>query len=345
MKKRIYLILICCTVVVLLGCTLEALFPHDKQVMIMTYNVQNLFDPYVNGNEYPEYTPEQGWSAQAYRQRLQRTASAVTQGHKLVPTIILFQEIENILVLQDLVSTHLSRHGFYQIAATNDADSPIQVGIASCYPITEVRIHAVKGSRSILECRLDINGSDLVIFNLHAKSRIGGVEETESQRRATAAAVTYRVKELLTYDPFLPIIVGGDFNESADAAIREPTTFDHALVPLQLPEAYRLGQEGSFVLSGEAPSENSWYTCWLDRKALLSSAGSGSYLYNGVWESFDQLLLNSAFFDRFGLEYHSAVLGSHSPLVDTKGRPVSYDLKTGQGYSDHLPVAVILSLP
>lgn len=325
------------------GCDLERMGLDDKQVMVMTYNVQNVFDPFVTGREYPEYTPEGGWSADHYHKRLERLSRAITQGHEMVPDIVLLQEIEHAGVLEDLVRLHLYRWGYQWFAATDDHDSPIQTGIISRYPITSVVIHRVQGTRSILESSVDIAGNEVRIFNLHAKSRREGVEETESLRVATARALSSRTRELVEMHPFLPLVIAGDFNESADAAVREGHAFQHALVPLDNPHATACIDAGSLAVTGNHPVPFSWYTWWLDRKISLMAGSDGSYLHQGVWESYDQLLLSPAFFDGFGLEFSDGYVAAFPPLCDENGHPDAWDVRAGRGFSDHLPVSVVLS--
>ena len=324
------------------GCDLNGAGSKSGRLVVMTYNVQNLFDPYVTGNEYPEYTPEGGWSADLYRTRLERLSRALTQGHETVPDIILLQEIENAGVLADLVRLHLGSWGFQWFAATSDRDSPIQVGVVSRFPIVHAITHAVQGTRSILECTIDTGGSEITILNLHAKSRIEGVEETEPLRLATSRAASARSDEIFRMRSFHPVIIGGDFNESADAAYREGGSFTHALVPIDVPDAQERKREGALIVTGATPPNGTWHSWWLDRRMLLLATCDGSYLYRGVWETYDQLLLSPAFFDDYGWEFQRGHVASFSPLCNEKGHPDAWDVRTGKGFSDHLPVSVVL---
>jgi endonuclease/exonuclease/phosphatase family metal-dependent hydrolase len=324
------------------GCDLEGSRVQPDRLVVMTYNVQNLFDPFVTGHEYPEYTPEEGWTAQRYRTRLERIANALTQGHGSVPDIMILQEIENAAVLEDLLRFHLGRYGFRWFAATGDRGSAIQTGMISRVPIIAARTHGVQGTRSILECTIESGGEDIVILALHAKSRIEGIEETEDLRLATSRAVSARADDLIAMNPFLPVIVAGDFNESADAILRDGASFTHALVPMDVPAAEIHGAAGALMLTGRVPPAGCWYSWWLDRGMMLLAASDGSYLHQGVWETFDQVLLSPAFFDAYGWEFQAGRVASFPPLCDGNGRPAAWDVRTDKGYSDHLPVSVEL---
>ena len=76
---------------------------------------------------------------------------------------------------------------------------------------------------------------------------------------------------------------------------------------------------------------------------VLLAQAQGSYWYEGVWETFDQLLLSPAFFDGYGLEYKTGQVGSGGFLCDEHNRPEAWNVQTGRGVSDHLPVYVILT--
>lgn len=325
------------------GCDLFNDTTPTSEVMIQTYNVQNLFDALVTGNEYPEYTPESQWTSAKYRQRLTQTARAITQGHGQVPDIVLLQEIEHVGVLEDLLQGPLASRGYQWYAATADESSAIQVGIISKFPITSAHIHSIASVRSVLEARVSIDGEEIAVFILHAKSRREGVLETEALRIATTRMLADRTAQLVEDEPFLPIVIAGDFNESADTYFRENQAFQTALIPVQAPLAEQHRAEGSLVVGGAIPHANSWYTWWLDSTQTLIAEMPGSYWYEGVWETFDQILLSPAFFDGFGLEFSRGTVGATQALLDDEKHPYRWDVRKNEGISDHLPVMVFLT--
>lgn len=325
------------------GCDLGGSFDDTGKVMIITYNVQNLFDTFVTGNEYPEYTPEEGWSAAAYAHRLERTARVITQGHEQIPDILVLQELEHIGVLEDLLKGPLKTRGYQWYATTADADSAIQTAVASRYPIQDARIHQADHVRSVLEVDIAIGSESFTLFALHAKSRREGVAETEPLRIAVAEIISERVQRLLEKQPLKPVVIAGDFNESADTYFREKQQFQTALVPVQASRAQEYGDLGSLIVGGSPPALQGWYSWWLDTSETLLSGAPGSYWYEGVWETFDQILLSPAFFDGFGLEYAHGHVGSSQMLFDEHGHPYRWDVRKETGVSDHLPVAVTLT--
>lgn len=325
------------------GCELAGNPSDSDGLTIVTYNVQNLFDTLVSGSEYPEYTPEQGWSAQAYARRLEQTGRAITQGHVCVPDILALQEIEHVGVLEDLLGGPLKSRGYQWYAVTADSGSAIQTAVASRFPIIEARVHRGASTRSALEVKIDVGSEQIVLFALHAKSRREGVEETEALRIDLANLINDRVKELVKENPLLPVVIAGDFNESADSYFREDEGFQTALVPVQAADSQAYKRLGSFIVGGSTPTEGGWYTWWLDSSQTLMNTVEGSYWYGGVWESFDQILLSPAFFDSYGLEFSRGYVGMNSQLLDDDGHPDRWNVQKKSGISDHLPVAVTLS--
>jgi len=324
------------------GCELFNERSDDDQLVIMTYNVQNLFDALVTGNEYPEYTPEGGWTTRMYDQRLETTARAIVQGHGVIPDIVVLQEIEHVGVLEDLLSGPLSSRGYQWYGATVDTDSAIQTGILSRFPIDAMRIHSLEGQRSVLEALFDLEGDSLTLFALHGKSRREGAEETAPMRIAMTRMIGERVREIHEYEPLMPVVVAGDFNVSADSYHRVNGEYQTALVPLQSDSAEYHRQRGSLIVGGSPPGQGYWYTWWLDPGQSILAEMPGSYWYKGVWETFDQVLLSPGFFDGYGLEFSEGKVGAASMLIDERGRPRRWDVTKGVGVSDHLPVIVIL---
>jgi endonuclease/exonuclease/phosphatase family metal-dependent hydrolase len=324
------------------GCELDRLPCGDDTLVVMTYNVQNLFDPYLDGSEYAEYTPQGGWTGEGYLLRLERVSQAIVQGCALLPDVVVLQEIEHDRVLTGLLERHLASRGFQWYAATDDPYSAIQTGVVSRLPILDARVHGVAGSRSILEVTVDAAGSPVVILALHAKSRREGVEETEGQRIELTTVLQCVTRELLDKDPQAQVMIAGDFNESSDAFLREGGVLQTALVPYNVDSAPEYAKQGSLLLCGSNPSQGTWYSWWLDRTSLITANVDGSYWYKGVWETFDQILLSPGFFDDKLWEYDHGQVGARHLLCNASGYPYAWNLALKEGYSDHLPVYMVL---
>ena len=341
-KKQCVLLMLPLIVFALYGCDLDRPPGGEGKLVVMSYNVQNLFDAYVDGTEYSEYTPEGGWSGDGYAQRLNHVGRAIVQGSGVLPDIVVLQEIENDRVLAELLDRELSSRGFRWYAATADPGSAIQTGVISRFPIISATIHGVPGCRSILQVTIDANGSPLVILAFHAKSRLEGVRETEGQRIDLAKVLQSITEEKLAEDSLTEILLAGDFNESADAFLREGGLLQTALIPADSPMAPGFSADGSLLLCGKPPQDGQWYSWWLDRSSVLSANTAGSYWYKGVWETFDQILLSPGCFNGSGWDFVQGQVCAQRMLCDASGHPYAWNLSLKEGYSDHLPVYVVL---
>jgi len=346
--KRLGLLCIVLLVVFMLlgcGCELDRRPCGDGRLVVMTYNVQNLFDPYFDGTEYPEYTPQGGWTGEGYLLRLERVSRAILQTGAMLPDVVVMQEIEHDRVLTTLLERHLAKRGFQWYATTADPNSAIQTGVISRLPITSARVHGVEGSRSVLEVTVDAGGVPVVVLALHAKSRSEGIEATEGQRIALSRVLHTVVEELFLANPMAEVLIAGDFNESADAYLREGSLAQTALVPAGSSGAATFAAEGSLVLSGGPPTAGQWYSWWLDRSSGITANLDGSYWFRGVWETFDQILLAPGFFDGKGWDFEQGQVVAQHLLCDASGYPYAWDISLKEGFSDHLPVYMVLRRP
>lgn len=324
------------------SCSLAGPALRSDRFTVTTYNVQNLFDSITDGTEYQEFTPGGGWTGSCYPLRLERTAQAIVQGMPMLPDVVVLQEIEHERVVEDLVSRHLAKRGFAWFATTADPAAPIQVGIISRHPIEAAFVHGVGGGRSVLEARVMTPHGIVVVFGLHAKSQREGESETEQQRIATTRTVGQASLAVRSALPGVPLIVAGDFNESADISLRNTHGGQTALVVPQASNAAIHAANGSLMITGSVPGAQQWHCWWLDRQALFDAQSQGSYRYGGVWETFDQVLVSPECFDSTGWEFERGQVHADPQLCTSEGYPSAWDDKKSTGYSDHLPVYVVL---
>jgi endonuclease/exonuclease/phosphatase family metal-dependent hydrolase len=149
----------------------------------------------------------------------------------------------------------------------------------------------------------------------------------------------------------IPVIVMGDLNENHDEFFRTGQSSISALMPDDSLTAEITGgvQADFLILSQEKPprvsafSEASQeivalYTPW-DNELL-----GGSYNYQNEWESIDHFLLSDALFDNAGWDFDSCALLNAAPFIKDNGKPYIYNMDTGNGLSDHLPLLLNLKL-
>ena len=190
-------------------------FPNNeapKKLVIVSYNVCNLFDDVKNGTEYPEFDPSNGiWTSALYRQRMNNIAEIISETEpQNGPDIICLQEIENKKVIKDLATVWLNKFSYTDYISADNEGSAITTGIISRYPVKKTVNHSLyikefDNLRIITEALIAIDNNDFYIFNCHFKSKIGGDEETEPARIRAAEAITTRCREIYLENPPKPV--------------------------------------------------------------------------------------------------------------------------------------------
>ncbi|MDR0513000.1 MAG: endonuclease/exonuclease/phosphatase family protein [Treponema sp.] len=327
---------------------------NDQSVFVVAqWNVQTLFDGQEDGREYRDFREGAGWTAEKYQARITAISQAVLQMANPAPEIIGFSEIENAAVLRDLASGELSRSGYLWTAFANIPGAPIGLGFLSRFPLSDVRAHSitingVTAPRPVFEVRIEPEGKPLVIFLCHWKSKVGGVEVTAEQRRASAQVVHRRLAEIKGKEPGTPVIIMGDLNENHDEFERHLGGLFSALLPDNYEAALLAGSQAPdfLVISNEKPPRSNYFPEGIH--ALYSPWGNektgGSYFFRDRWETIDHFLLSAALFDGEKWEFeNSLVLNSH-PFTLPDGTPNRYNPRSGRGLSDHLPLLLFLRI-
>ena len=270
---------------------------------IAQWNVQNLFDGNNDGTEYLEYTHQNGWSTKFYRSRLENVESVLSYPGLSKAEILVLNEVENQNVVSDIMHLDvLQKRGFLWQACASEEGGAISVAVISSIPIADVRLHSVQGARPVVETRFEICGRNVYVLALHGKSNLGEEEEVVSLRQMTGAAIEQRTRYLRTNDPSSLIVIAGDFNEDpCDGNIIRDMTLWHSF-----------WDEGGFKTAG-------------------------SYLYDGAWLHYDNILLSTDYITEAGVEKTGI-------LTDTGGSPNRWRRELLSGVSDHLPVWVQVKL-
>jgi endonuclease/exonuclease/phosphatase family metal-dependent hydrolase len=336
----------------------------EHSVIIMTWNVQALFDGTETGNEYDEYREAAGWSREKYAGRLNVIAKAVEGIEPEPPDIIAIQEIESGQVLEDLAAA-LSKYGYAWTHFAGNPEMSLGLGILSRLPLDAAKIHSISADgdtapRPVLEARVSAGNESLALFVCHWKSKLGGEDATEANRRASARIILRRMRELAEEDPDLPVIIMGDLNENHDEFYRRNGAAISALLPDDLRAAelaglYEADGNDQNVLTGELwkdflvlskdkppaarhfPSQvTALYSPW------FQELSNGSYYYRNEWETIDHFLLSKQLFNGVGWEFDNSAAAAYQPFTATGGYPAAYNPRTGSGLSDHLPLLLFL---
>lgn len=333
MQKPVILILV--AFLIISSCSSEKK-KLSKQLTVVFYNVENLFDLQDEpGKSDEEFTPdgEKNWTKERYNKKLadiSRVLASVNSDE--LPEIIGLCEIENRKVLEDLVSHENIAKGRYKIVHHESPDfrgidcaliyrpkefkvlehSPIQVVLQDKPDYKTRDILYVKGKTK--------NQEELHIFVNHWPSRIGGVAQTEPIRVEVATILKEKIDAILKVSPGGNIIVMGDMND-------EP--INKSLVA---------------TLGAVAPN----YPGAVLKNLMFNpdNEGEGSYNYRGNWNMLDNLIVSESLLDDKGfrcqersgyifrrewMEYKNR--DGESVPNRTYGGPNYYG-----GISDHFPV-------
>lgn len=349
MKKRVAFLL-GFPIVFFISCTACSLpFGEENgsvELSILSWNVQNLFDDVSNGSEYEEFDPAtESWNSDLFYKRLNRVKEVLDKTLDHYPDIFLLQEIENLNTLNVLNSEILRGHYKWQILVEED-NSLIHTAVLSNIPISSVSTVETGfwgryRLRPLTEIKFDVNGSELILFNNHWKSKSGGSAATEAGRIQCAQMLTDRIGKLIAEDGQRLILAAGDFNENHDEYKKTGRVYQTALIP----EIESVPVEWSQSLYITSKGKNSrleegrlvLFSPWYDVNS------SGSYAYKSQWSKIDHFFLWKSFFNNRGFEYDSFTVLKDPLLLNDYNYPARWDNLTEEGYSDHLPILLKLT--
>jgi hypothetical protein len=229
----------------------------------------------------------------------------------------------------------------------------------SRFPFEQTTLHSITCNgetipRPLLEVRFRIEDTPLVCFVCHWKSKQGGADDTESLRKAAAQILLRRLQEIQEEDPALPVVIMGDLNENHDEFYRKDGLVISALLPDD-PRAAELAdytsdasakgvQKDFLILSQQKPPQSVYFAS--EAVVLYSPWGQelqeGSYMYQNSWETIDHFLLSPSLFDQKGWDFDACRVIKQEPFINAKGYPSTYNPRTGNGLSDHLPLELVL---
>ena len=309
---------------------------------VMFYNTENLFDT----DDDPEkddddYTPEGDfhWTRKRYFNKLDAVSKVIVAADEdNAPGLVGLCEVENETVMTDLTSRSALRAAGYRYVMTDSPDlRGIDVALLyrrTCFQYISheslgVSLVPLKNTptRDVLHVMGRIaSGDTLDIYVCHWPSRIGGVEQTEPLRMRAASMVRRSVDDVFAERRKPYVIIMGDLNDGPGA---------QALTDGLGTKPYR-----------EAVS--------LDDRNLVSvmdGLTDGSYRYEGYWDQYDQFVVSASLLNGLGCtEIKSARVfdfdflleddndyGGQKPMRTFHGR------KYQNGYSDHLPIGLVLS--
>ncbi|QZE13197.1 hypothetical protein K4L44_11430 [Halosquirtibacter laminarini] len=329
---------------------------NEKKILVLSYNVENLFDTHDDPKtKDDDFTPEgrNKWTQERYQKKIVDLSKVISaSGEGTLPALIGLCEIENRAVLTDLVNSEALKGGDYGIS---QFESPYYRGMdvallysKKVFKVKEEKVIPVTmlsnpkfTTRDILRVKGELNGESFFIYVNHWSSRRGGSEKSEPKRMIAASLLRRDVDQVLGDDRQANIIIMGDMNEDPDElALRDVLRANE--VPSDLS-----------TVSNDGTLFNMMY--YLDKQ------GKGTYNYHGKWNMLDNMIVSSNLLkkksgykvvmpspDKMDTDYPSSIfikkwftyfsdLGRTSPSK-TYGGPHYYG-----GFSDHYPIKIILT--
>ncbi|RMG79805.1 MAG: hypothetical protein D6707_07500, partial [Bacteroidetes bacterium] len=280
MKKKIFLFFILLTISQLVN-------SQEKQYLIVSYNVENLFDIYDDPNTRDEdFTPggKYGWKEGLYNKKLADIARVLGAIDSVnLPTVIGLYEVENRKVVEDLSHTGPLANQYGIIHKESPDKRGIDVAMlykkGSFKPLhySFYRVHLPDNdsatTRDILYVQGIIEQDTLNFFLNHWPSRWGGKSRSEIRRVAAAKLVREKVDSLFDVNPHAKIIIMGDFNDYPfDVSIYRFLNATNQRCPESERELYNLAAE-------------------------LAVNGLGSHAYKGEWGMLDQIIISRVLFN------------------------------------------------
>ena len=307
----------------------------NEPITLVTYNTQTFFDAVEDGTEFKEYKGSKSrWTDQKYKVRLERLKGTLfAAGEKLsgkkdrLPDIVVLQEVENDRVIEDFCKQLPSGENYpYAVCPPRSEKGAFTTVILSKYPIEQYFVHRLYTEqkvslRPLTEAVLNTGSKDnpqfLTVFAVHWKSKSGS-SDSAAVRAQQELQLIKKIQEHRERNPDIPFVVCGDFNQTLEEfnqLTNFPVCWDVS--------SYRTENE-----AGKQPN--------------------GSYYFKNSWEKIDHIFYESSASDYkvpeiasdAGQSYIEPLLFSvlYEPPLIEDGKPVRYNVLTGEGYSDHLPL-------
>ena len=311
------------------------------------YNLENLFDTCHDAghNDY-QYLPDgqYKWTGLKYTHKLRNMARVLSElGTDKLPgigcAVIGVSEVENAKCLTDLCNQEPLKARNFQFAHIEGPDSR-GVDCALLYNPKFFTVRNVKlvpyvyvrpedsghNTRGFLTVSGTLAGEHVTVIVNHLPSRFSGSFYREEGGRQIRL-----VKDsLLRDDPNVKIIIMGDMNDD----------------PQDKSMAEALGARRKM---NKVEKDGLWNPWW----DTLAS-GTGTLMYDGKWNLFDQIILSYSLLDVKGkkdystLKYYSHQIFRRDYLFQKEGKYKGSTLRTHaggvwlDGFSDHLPTQVYL---
>jgi predicted extracellular nuclease len=309
----------------LLAFQISASAQHERRIAF--YNVENLFDTIDGENDDSEFLPgaKSQWNYERYRTKLEHINQVLDNMDS--PALVGMCEVENEQVIKDLI-TFSSQRNDYQVIHYESPDAR-GIDVAFMYDPSifkvlssgNLRFHLPgkdqPSTRDIVWAKLLSGRDTLHCLVNHWPSRRGGTEESEPNRIKAAETARKYIDSVQQRVPRAKIILMGDLNDHPTD--KAPLIIDEKLDPMIT------------AASGEY---------------------GGTHNYKDEWGILDHIFVSPSLSKKKGLKVLKDSGKIHSfdfNMTEYKGKMVPNRTYAGDkylgGYSDHLPVSIMVSFP
>lgn len=316
-----------------------------QKLCIGFYNLENLYDTLdADNTDDADFTPmgTNKWNSAKYTEKVNHMSAVISQLCEETtnegPVVMGVCELENKTVLNDLIkNNNIKRFNFDMV----HYDSPDKRGVdvALLYNTKKFKVTNSKSYTLKIEGKDDFFTRDqLMVSGLledepvhfivcHWPSRRGGEEVSQPLRIAAADLGRSIIDSILKTDANAKIILMGDLNDDpTNSSVKE-----HLKT-----KANKEDVTNGFLFN---PSEN------------ILASGKGTLTYKGAWNLFDQQITSGAFVNAKlgGYQFSEEKIFDKDFIREAEGKYKGNPFRTFAGgkyiggYSDHLPVYMVLT--
>ena len=312
------------------------------------YNLENLFDTcHDAGKNDFEYLPDgrNKWSGLKYTHKLRNMARVLSEmGTDKLPLVgcaaIGVSEVENAKCLTDLCNQEPLKARNFQFCHIEGPDHRgVDCGLLynpSLFTVRDVKLvpyiyrlpkDSMRATRGFLVVSGTMADEHVTIIVNHLPSR-----GTTSFYREEGGSQLRVVKDsLIKEDPNVKLFIMGDMNDDP----KDPSM------------SVALGAKRKIE---QAKEQTDLYNPWWD----IHASGTGTLMYDGAWNLFDQIILSNSLLNQKGqrdystLKFWQPQIFRRDYLFQQEGKYKGNTLRTHaggvwlDGYSDHLPTLVYL---
>ncbi|MCQ2214529.1 MAG: hypothetical protein MJZ31_01245 [Bacteroidales bacterium] len=329
MKNSIYL-LFALTLILCLDVNAQS---HKDTLLFVSYNVENFFhpsdDPERNDDDFTD-KGEYMWTMDRAIRKAEKIARVINHisSTSKAPAVVGFCEIEGLDALNLLMDYgRMSQRGYRAVnleyedgrgIATMMIYRPDQLTLIDSALVNCSIPEKDFNTRTILHCTFTHGNDTIHVMENHWPSKYGGATESIWRRVHVANVLKSYCDSILSVSPNANIVLMGDFNENA----KSEEIHDVLGATAHGPVLYNL--------SGNDPNRNS------------------SYKYRERWNTIDHIIVTKNLFNKADPKFEVIAPNflleqdfynnSYKPYRTYVGR------KYNDGYSDHLPVKLTITL-